>query len=460
MIVIQKEGMDPYGLRVSFYTFPPTEEIRVDEFVQWAKDRLEVLKEIDKGISNGCGFTSRLRASLAKFLPLCDRSDIRKDVISHFILRLAFCSTSEHRSWFLKHESALLRHRILEHNLNIPSFLSENNIPERSLFVEEFKSLRTELEICHNHSQAQFSAENYYKVDFTTVLNLISERTVFVKDGYAHVFRDDLLSFVEDKFRNHLSLELSKALKATSSLKSNDNRIYFILKSLAKSHKKKVTYEVGIKQVTTPQQIDSLCKQSFPLCAQNMIRHLKTNHHAKYWTRVQLGLFLKGAGLSLESSLHFWRGEFCLKPGMNSHTFDRQFSRFFGQLYGKEGSKCDWLPYGCAKIISSFTNPAEGEHHGCPYRTLDSCRLRVSLIQTIEEFEEFGEEKSAREKYKALEKSQHSTDIDEIISLANHGNYQVCNILNYAIYFMNSVPDGLSKRIKSENVLAAPQSCI
>lgn len=45
-----------------------------------------------------------------------------------------------------------------------------------------------------------------------------------------------------------------------------------------------------------------------------MYTALKTHHHLKHWARQQLGLFLKGIGLSLEDALIFWRTEFTKKP--------------------------------------------------------------------------------------------------------------------------------------------------
>ena len=45
-----------------------------------------------------------------------------------------------------------------------------------------------------------------------------------------------------------------------------------------------------------------------------MYTALKTHHHLKHWGRQQLGLFLKGIGLTLEDALTFWRTEFTKKP--------------------------------------------------------------------------------------------------------------------------------------------------
>lgn len=35
-----------------------------------------------------------------------------KDLLSHFILRMAFCQTEELRRWFLNHESQLFKYRL------------------------------------------------------------------------------------------------------------------------------------------------------------------------------------------------------------------------------------------------------------------------------------------------------------------------------------------------------------
>ena len=108
---------------------------------------------------------------------------------------------------------------------------------------------------------------------------------------------------------------------------------------------------------------------------------------------------------------------------MDSSTFDRKYSYNFRHLYGKEGKRCDWSPYGCGKIITSFKSPGEGEHHGCPYQTFDSERLRGALEETMRE----RPNKSSFEDWSAVQKS-----INEIVSLAKDGHYQVIMIFIYS----------------------------
>ncbi len=56
--------------------------------------------------------------------------------------------------------------------------------------------------------------------------------------------------------------------------------------------------------------LDALSKRSMPLCMRHLHNSLKREHKLKHWGRLQYGLFLKGAGLSMEDALAFFQIEF------------------------------------------------------------------------------------------------------------------------------------------------------
>ena len=59
---------------------------------------------------------------------------------------------------------------------------------------------------------------------------------------------------------------------------------------------------------------------------------------------------MKGAGLSLEDNLAFWKKEFTKKIGADK--FEKEYAYNIRHNYGKEGNKRDYDPKNCTKIIS------------------------------------------------------------------------------------------------------------
>lgn len=126
-------------------------------------------------------------------------------------------------------------------------------------------------------------------------------------------------------------------------------------------------------------QIPALAQKQFPLCMQQLYGSLMTDHHLRHVGRMQLGLFLKGAGLTMEESLIFWRHAFAARtPG---DKFDKEYAYNIRHSYGKEGSRKDYEPHNCRKIILGG-NPGVGEAHGCPYKTLDAAALRAAMSRS------------------------------------------------------------------------------
>eukprot|EP00850_Spirogloea_muscicola_P007414 SM000037S13549 [mRNA] locus=s37:576175:577456:- [translate_table: standard] len=133
---------------------------------------------------------------------------------------------------------------------------------------------------------------------------------------------------------------------------------------------------------------------------------LKEDHHLKHGGRQQLGLFLKGIGLTLDDALRFWRSEMCKRVSDHTHAtsashpspsatprpplrmrldvpqisveaFDKQYAYNVRHNFGKEGKRTDYTPYTCMKIISA--TPGVGDHHGCPYSHFSEENLRAAL---------------------------------------------------------------------------------
>ena len=165
----------------------------------------------------------------------------RKDHISHFLLRLAFCRTEESRRWFVSQESDLFRFRFSEEKSEtVQRFMQENQmnfhpvsnilnfmhfrmlkvmpidftillcLKKFQIQEEEKKKILLKLMSTSSHPGRVDSVE-YYKVPFTDALDLVRQRKVYLQAGFAYIPADELVSIITASFRSHLSLAMTVA---------------------------------------------------------------------------------------------------------------------------------------------------------------------------------------------------------------------------------------------------------
>eukprot|EP00854_Cymbomonas_tetramitiformis_P000620 gene620-1046_t len=373
--------------KLSMYDSVPTGEVALEDFERNAVDRLRVLKGIEDAQSRGTK-----PHELETTDPVTGAADPEgelKDVVSHYVLRLAYCRTEELRRWFLTQECILfkLRFKALRPAAQV-NFMSENNLPYYSISAEEFAESEENLQqvlksqyvgTASLQEVMASGAGGFYKVPFEEVADLVRARKVLVVRGQAYVPREHLASLVVGVFRT----SLSKALAVTSRQWASKiapvegDRLAPIVDSIGKRHLGTIDFSQGDETSTavTVEQLDSLSQRSFPLCMRHLYNKVKVDHHTKHFGRLQLGLFLKGIGLSLEDALRFWKTEFSKK--MPAEKWEKQYAYGVRYNYGKEGKRADYTPYSCMKIIMS--TPGEGDAHGCPYRNLKEDNLRAAL---------------------------------------------------------------------------------
>lgn len=211
-----------YPHRLNFYATPPTADITLEQFEQWAIDRLRILAEIE-----ACSFRNKtldetadhMKPLLAKYLPLDTNSSAssklsaerQKDHYSHFILRLAFSSTEDLRRRFSRVESTLFRLRLAQ---DLPR--------ERNAFIQ---SLSLDWEPVSDAERSRYASElaattgfrkgsddeAWFKVDWERVPDLVETRRVFLKGGKAFVPSREQTSMVVAEFTQRLdrALEVS-----------------------------------------------------------------------------------------------------------------------------------------------------------------------------------------------------------------------------------------------------------
>jgi DNA primase large subunit len=368
--------------RLSFYDDPPSRDLTLGDFEQFAYDRIKVLQKIasesERGLF-GDSLADAVRPTIARYLPMLNEDDAWKDKASHFILRLAYCKKEELRRWFCQQELALFKIRFeSEGNQGIAAFMHGSGLEYSSLTDEE-KAGRVGEDLRKVHLSANGLSDKftlkYFRVSFENALAMVRSRRVLVRSGYAYVPRDKLVDLVGGQFRTRLSKSMTVA-NARLAVVLRDARIAPLLRNLSRQNLnadfKKKDDSAGI----SPKDLDMLSKRSMPLCMSHLHSTLTTAHHLKHHGRMQYGLFLKGAGIGLDDALQYWQSQFT--KIMSADDFRKKYTYNIRHNYGKEGKRADYTPYSCMKIIMGAP-PGAGQSHGCPFRHWNERTLRQKL---------------------------------------------------------------------------------
>ncbi|EAW08387.1 DNA primase subunit PRI2 [Aspergillus clavatus NRRL 1] len=389
-----------YPHRLNFYDVPPTAEITLEQFEQWAIDRLKILAEIE-----ACSYRNKsatetaahITPLLQKYLPLSSntssssgaadqrlKNERQKDHYSHFILRLAFSATEDLRRRFVRAETMLFKFRFqLDDSRERRAFIESLNLDWESVSDEERRELAEKLANA-TPGLRRVDEESWYKVDWERVPELVERRAVLLSRGKAYVPGREQLSMIMAEFTARLERALELTSRALPRL-DEDDRLTPILNHLSKNFgSAESVYSEGEGVVDgasiTANNIDRL-SQHFPLCMRNLHMTLRKDNHLKHFGRLQYTLFLKGIGLSLEECILFWRQSF---KGFTDDEFNSRYKYNIRHAYGDVGGDVNrrgrgYPPYSCQKILSD-SNPGVGQTHGCPYRHFSVDNL-IGLLQ-------------------------------------------------------------------------------
>ncbi|XP_039387602.1 DNA primase large subunit isoform X2 [Mauremys reevesii] len=312
---------DLYPHSLQFYLQPPTENISLAEFENFAIDRLKLLKVVENlGVSYVKGsdeYKSRLEREIRKLkfpfraLVEDDYDARRKDHISHFILRLAYCQSEDLRRWFIQQEMDLFRYRFNELTGDlVEKFLKYVNLSYGAISKEVKEKLAVQLlNSTPGLSGAKVEELEFYKVPLQEAMDLFRVRRVYLLNAFTYVPQTDIVAIVLNNYRTKLSKALALTARSLPAVQS-DERLQPLLNHLSHSYVgPDYSIQKNIGKISL-EHIDALSVKSFPLCMRQLHKALRDNHHLRHGGRMQYGLFLKGIGLTLEQALQFWKSEF------------------------------------------------------------------------------------------------------------------------------------------------------
>ncbi|KAG1675409.1 hypothetical protein FOA52_012328 [Chlamydomonas sp. UWO 241] len=314
---------------LSMYAASPIEDISLDEFERLALERLRVLKGIEDLRLRGktdAELQAKSRELTDKHLKgSSNRDTSRMDTISHFILRLAYCSRPELRRWFLTQECELFKVRflsLLESAGDRAAFLQRENldyspVPPSELTPALLEKLRrvqlatfvSDAEAAGDGGGGGGGAPAVYRVPFTAVPDLVAQRKVYLQDGWAYVWQKDLASLVVQDFRAGLSKGLSSVNRRWREIfPDSDARLRPLVEGLSTRY---LGPDLGASVAGARRSdlnvtnLPAVSARHFPLCMNTLMGALRKEHHLRHGGRQQLSLFLKSVGLPLEEATVF-----------------------------------------------------------------------------------------------------------------------------------------------------------
>lgn len=420
----------------------PAVEVSVREFEECSRDRLRLLHVLDRA----CAYeqkldgTDALRAKVMKELvgsgllleypsglDVADfeqrKADfVRRDSVSHFAMRLAFCKTRDAREWFLKQEQRLFMLRFeglrreAQESYVAQSGLKCRKFDEAAAPNVNFREIQKATPAARIHvglGKAPEWDSSFYLMPFYEVSpNLISSRKVVVHGGMAYVPSVALKQILAKKFKDHLAAAMDVAQQGLPAALDEPRIGSFIrdlqeygMHLLVASTRNSNVEDVGEK--LTMANFEELSLRSFPPCMRRLIeKQRETKKHLKHAGRLQLRPFLKDCGFGMEESFAWWKQELCRDATIDATSFEKNYTYDLEHAYGKKGHHQGQNSFGCAKLIG-FPAESAGQCHGCTFKSLDMPELRQQM-----------------HKWKVPERNMH--EMEKLISQGNH--YQLACI--------------------------------
>jgi len=415
--VIGRTVAGPYAtdnLGLSMYQTPPDVEVSVREFEEFTRDRLKVLHVFDRL----CTYETRLE-SMGALLPKVKKELIdshlaleypsgldadsfearkneftRRDSVSHFVMRLAFCKTHDAREWFVRNEQRLfvLRYELLRPEAQ-EAFVAASGIKCRKMDISTLEGKMKLQELQNTTPSAKIWAEgaskpqwdnNFYTMPFFELdPRMVASRRVIVEGGMGYVPGNALKMILAKRFKDALYASMEQAFQGMSASLA-DPRIGGFIRDLQDygmqllvAPKTANTEDVGAK--LSLENFEEMLLRSFPPCMRRTVeKQRETKKHLKHAGRLQLRPFLKECGFTIDESIKWWKQELCRDPTIDAASYEKNYTYDTEHTYGKKGHLQGQNAFGCPKVIN-FPAEAAGQCHGCVFKNLEGPALKQQM---------------------------------------------------------------------------------
>ncbi|GIX64899.1 DNA primase large subunit, putative [Babesia caballi] len=401
-----------------FYNEPPLAgEIVLRSFQEIAAKRVALLQFIDSRTNlshrrtDKADHVAEIEAKMEELgfmlpAPVFDKDDVDRflpiaqaDVISHFVLRLAFGRAREKRDWFVRAEMRLfelrldrmrsLKIRDAENMTKLEYFLQIQGIEYATmLFPHVYGNSAARAEQVQQFHELVGFRGDASKIDkiyiapfYPDAVNLVRHRQVVIRDGWAYVPDTALHQLCSSRFRHQVmsSLrQLDQSCNIDAATPFVDERLSGFMRVLPESYLavdfSRGSFASGGSDTLNLGNINSVFQRTFPPCMRRIFQHYCQSGHIKHSARRQLWMFLKGCGMSLEDNIRFNRNLW-----HDSANFEKEHVYSIRYMYGKEGRRVSHPPFSCGAILRSLPPPTAGQVHGCPFKDFEAAALRELL---------------------------------------------------------------------------------
>uniref|UniRef100_A0AC34FTX0 Uncharacterized protein n=1 Tax=Panagrolaimus sp. ES5 TaxID=591445 RepID=A0AC34FTX0_9BILA len=245
-VIIDSKSFEESQQNLSLYQFPPTEVISLQEFEEYGRVRMKVLKKVEqvreKFRQGSTEYKEAFSKQITPLMPLatgkCFKNNIeaerRKDRISHCILRMAFCQSPEQTKWFIQQEVELFRSRFsTETQENILNFLRVNNFELEQVQLDEKRQYSKQLSAGNKIPEEQIDKTEFWKVEFSRAFELIRGRKVFLWKGMIYITFKELIAVIATRLRLVMSKAMAKEAMNMGRL-NEEERLIPMLRRLTK----------------------------------------------------------------------------------------------------------------------------------------------------------------------------------------------------------------------------------
>lgn len=216
-------------------------------------------------------------------------------------------------------------------------------------------------------------------VKFWTAPRLLKRKRAILRQGWLITATEFLMREIKWKFQRRLEESIKRLIEEK---KRGSEKIL----SLEDPMKELIDYWRSRRDVVAPKTEFSFKGSKlyerpdlWPLCMRILLSRLESTGYLAHGERLQLGLFLKRLGMSLDEQLQFWYKFAVDNVGMSWEEFEKKGGYYIKHIYGVVGSKKDYEAPKCETIIAKYF---------CPFKALSSTQIKdiiLSLHQNVNE---------------------------------------------------------------------------